>query len=246
VSGGNSAQQPQRAVASLTRGGTGGLLNRVATGTTLLLHGLAKGQPVMIAGARIGGQPAPANTYNGSFGIDSVPSPTSFTYVMTTAPSANADASPAPTFGALWQVGRLILEHNVTELVLPIGLNLDPPVGVWLQRTASTPAAPVSPYVFKHVIIRGNLIRHVNNASDPAGEPVSLALNLASCEGLIVEENVIKLDRASAIELRDCGAMKCFNNQASSGKLIQGYDATRERFLNELETDVDLGTILAT
>jgi hypothetical protein len=231
VSAGNANQQPTRGGISLTKDGT------VATFTTVATHGLSLGQAVAVAGAT-------PSQYNGVFALASIPNPTAFTYIMSSEPASNATGSFA--FGALWQVGRLVVEHNVIELVLPIVPGLDPPAGVRLERTASSPAAPESPYVFRDVVIRGNLVRHVNNVSDPAENPESLALQLVNCDRLIVEENVIKLDRASPIEFRDCGAVKFFNDQAPSGKLIQGYDATQARFVNELETDVDLGAVLAT
>jgi hypothetical protein len=83
----------------------------VATFTTVRPHGLAIGQGVNISGANPG-------AYNGSFFVDSVPAPTTFTYVMNSAPGANANQFVS--FGAIWQIGRLIIENNVIELALPI------------------------------------------------------------------------------------------------------------------------------
>ena len=141
---------------------------------------------------------------------------------MKNAPTDDADGSPHPKFGALWQIGRLVIEHNVIELVLPMVEDFEPPAGVRLDRTPGTATAPISPYVFKDVIVRANQIRHVDHASDSTQGPESLALELVSCQRAIVEANVIELDRISPIEFRDCGAVKCFNNQAPSGALLQG------------------------
>ena len=33
------------------------------------------------------------------------------------------------------------------------------------------------------------------------------------------------------------------DNQSPAGKLLQGYDLTNQRLMNELETDVDLATV---
>jgi hypothetical protein len=178
------------------------------------------------------------------FVIASVPSPTSFTYAMLNAPSADADSSPKPTFGALWQVGRVVVENNVIELVVSILPTVDPPTAVRLDRKPSTPTAPASPYIFGQVIVRGNVIRHVDNASDPTGVPLAISLN--SCEGALVEENVIKLDRTHPMEFTACSAVYFFNNQTVSGALIQGYNTVAGQFVNELTTDADLSLILAT
>ena len=199
---------------------------------------------MLIAGAYIGGSLAPEDTFNGMFPIASVPSPTKFTYLMPSAPGANADASPAPKFGALWQVGRLVIEHNVVELVLTITTGIDLPTGIRFERQPGNPAAPVSPYAVKHALIRSNVIHHVNNASDSSGLP--LAIQLTSCEGAIVEENVIDLDRDDSIQFASCGSTKFFNNQSPSGSLVQGYDGDQSQYVNELTTDTELGVLLAT
>jgi len=63
----------------------------------------------------------------------------------------------------------------------------------------------------------------------------------------LVEDNVIQLDRATPIEFSGCGSVKFFNNQSTLGVLIQGYktDTDATQFMNELETDVDLGLVSA-
>ncbi len=239
VSGGDSNQQPTRAGASLTRGGAG---NLTATFTTQSAHGFVLGQGVVIVGAKVGG--VLSNYFNGAFQIISIPDPKSFTYLMTQDPGGNADSSPASKFGALWKAGRIVIEDNIVELILTITQGVDLPAAIRLDRVASTPAAPVSPYVFSAVVIRGNVIRHFDNASDPLALPMAIQLN--SCENAIVEGNIVKLDRSDPVRFTACGSVKFFNNQAPSGALIQGYDTLNAQYVNELTTDADLSLILAT
>jgi len=208
---------------------------KLATFTTTAGHGLAFGQAVAIAGAT-------QSPYDGVFPIASVPTPTSFTYVMPSDPGSNASGSFA--FGALWQIGRVIIENNTVELVLTITSGVDLPIAIRLDRVVSSPASPTSPYVFAQAVLRNNVIRHVNDASDSTALPLAIQLN--SCQAAIVEENVVHLDVDNAIQFTDCGAVKFFNNQSPSGALIQGYDTVNVHFVNELTTDADLGALLAT
>lgn len=212
------------------RGGSIIAAGTTATFTTNLPHGFAANQAVNIQGAD-------QTAYNGTYPIQSVPAPNQFTYLMTGSPSTPATGTI--TFAGLWQVGRLIIESNVMELLLSVLSNTDGhSSGVWLG--GSDRAAP---YVFRQVVFRENVVRHVGGAS---GSTVTRALELDSCENAIVETNVIQLDRAQAIEFTACGAVKFFNNQAPSGALIQGYDLNGAQYVNELTTDADLAAILAT
>ncbi len=176
------------------------------------------------------------------FPIASVPTPTSFTYIMGTIPSGSASGSFA--FGALWQVGRLVIENNSIELVITITSGIDVPTGIRLDRAASNPLAATIPYTIGQAILRGNVIRHVNNASDSSAKPLAIQLN--SCEAAIVEDNVINLDINKPIQFTACGSVKFFSNESPAGNLIQGYDVVKVQFVNELTTDADLSVILAT
>jgi hypothetical protein len=158
-------------------------------------------------------------------------------------PGSNASGSFA--FGSLWQVGRLVIENNSIELVLTITTGIDVPTGIRLDRAASNPPLVVAlPYTIAQAILRGNVIRHVNNASDSTGFPLAIQLN--SCEAAIVEDNVINLDINKPIQFTACGSVKFFNNESPAGSLIQGYDSAKIQFVNELTTDADLSVILAT
>lgn len=241
VSGGDSSQNPTRLGASLTRVGT------TATFTTVQPHGLSIGQAVVIAGAT----QAP---YNGTFAVASVPSPTSFTYVMSSDPGSSASGSFA--FGALWQVGRLIVQDNVIELILNvIASGWEAPVGINLYDSVGSHG---SQFVFQQVIVRGNIIRHVDNASDASQKP--MAIYLDSCLNAIVENNDINLDAPKPIRHYTVGTAKYFNNESPGGNLIQGASYTKSgsysvliyagdtfnQSVNELTTDADLAATLAT
>lgn len=213
------------------RAGTISAAGTTATFDTLTAHGFSVQQAVDILGATQG-------AYNGTFPIQTVTSPRLFTYVMGSSPSSPATGSP--TFAALWQVGRVIVENNVVELLPSIQTNTDGhSCGFWLGG-----ANHVAPYVFRQVVLRGNVVRHVGDVSDPTSATRAIELN--SCEQAIVEDNVVKLDTDQPIQFIACGAMKFFNNQTPAGALIQGYNRTLTQFVNELTTDADLGLILAT
>lgn len=225
VSGGDASQQPTRAGQSLNATGT------TAEFETVDPHGLTKGDTVLITSASVA-------AYNGMFKIDSVSSPKKFKYTTLTAPGGSATGMK---FGALWRVGRWLIENNIVELTSTITPSFDPPTAVRLERTPSNPVAPTSPYVFGQIAVLNNVIHQVENAFDTSTVPLAIKLN--NCEQAIVEDNVIKLDRATPIEFVACGAIKFFNNQSPSGKLVQGYDVTNSRLMNELETDVDLAAV---
>ena len=84
---------------------------------------------------------------------------------------------------------------------------------------------------------------------------------LDSCLSVIIENNDINLDTATAIRHYTMGAVKYFNNQTPAGNLIQGAlytkfnsdygkliykDDTFKQSVNELTTDADLGLSLST
>jgi hypothetical protein len=225
VSDGGIDQQPTRAGQALNATGNS------AEFQTVDPHGLAKGDPVLIAEASVA-------AHNGMFKIDSVPSPKKFKYTTLTAPGGSATGMK---FGALWRVGRWIIENNAIDIVGTITTGFDPPAAIRLDRTVSDSVAPTSPYVFGQIVIIANVIRMSEAAFDSTTTPLGIKLN--NCEQAIVEDNVLNLLRATPIEFVACGAIKFFNNQSPSGKLLQGYDVTNTRLLNELETDVDLAAV---
>lgn len=213
----------------------------LATFTTSSPHGLSFGQAVFIQGATIivGGQPTTNNPYNGTFAVASVPTPTSFTYVMSSDPQQNASGSP--TFATLWQVGLQIIENNVIDLVLniiPSGYGYS--TGILLGYGNFFPT-----YVFGQVSIRRNVIRNVDNASDASGW--SVGIQLQSCENALLEDNIINLNTLvygqSPVVQFNSGSVKYFNNQTPAGNLMQGYNADIGQNLNELTTDAGLALL---
>ncbi len=83
-------------------------------------------------------------------------------------------------------------------------------------------------------MIRGNVVRHVGNASDTSLIP--LAIYVDSCPGAIVADNDINLNTSSPIRHYTVGNAKYFHNQSPDGKLIQGYYYAETRYWNELTT----------
>jgi len=203
---------------ALTHSGTDG---KTATFTAAQPHGFSIGQAVVVAGAKVSGVLSPY--YNGTFAVTEVPNPTQFKYVMAQDPGANADNSPIPTFGALWQMGRLIVEHNEIELILNvISSGWEAPVGICLY---DGPGSHGSQFLYQQVVLRGNVIRHVDNASDSSLLPLGIFLD--SCLNAICENNHINLDAAQSIRYYTVGAIKFFNNQTPKGALISGAYYTR-------------------
>ena len=138
-------------------------------------------------------------------------------------------------------MGRIIVENNVIELILNvIASGFEGPVGIKLYDRFGSHGTQ---FIFQQAIIRGNVIRHVDNASDASAIP--LAIYLDSCLGAIVEDNDINLNTSSPVRHYTMGSAKYFNNQSPGGKLIQGYYYPETRYWNELTTDADLSLILS-
>ena len=235
---------PLKTGVSLTRGGAD---NKTATFTTQAAHGLEVGQAVRIQNAHIGGLAVPddGQTYNGFLAVDSVPTSTSFTYRMITAPAADADTTPSanlPTFDTLWQVGLIVIENNLIELIPSIN-NWGAPVGVQFYQ----PSPTGSQYVFRKAIIRNNVIRFADGASDQL--QFALGIRLWNCESAIVEDNIVDLDAPNPIRHYNCKSIRYFNNRISSGALLQGAEEDIAlhviRILPELTNDVEDALLLS-
>src|SRR5262249_17054642 len=159
------------------------------------------------------------------------------------------------SYHALWQVGRLLFENNVVELVLNIiASGWEAPVAVNLCDTTGSHG---SQFLYQQAIIRGNVIRQVDNASDSSNIPIAVFLD--SCANAIVENNHINLDTDKPLHQCAVGSIKYFNNQTPAGLLLQGAsfskayaygvlifkDDTLNQFLNELATVADLALSLS-
>ena len=141
-------------------------------------------------------------------------------------------------WGANAAVPLFVVQNNLVELVLNIHPNgYGSPVGILVYPQAdSTPQ-----YLCHQAVIRGNVVRHVNNTSDPSQRPVGIELWL--CANALVENNVINLDTSAPIRQYGGGTLKYFNTQTPAGKLLQAYDFTLNQYLNELTTDGELALL---
>jgi hypothetical protein len=98
------------------------------------------------------------------------------------------------------------------------------------------------------VVIRRNIIRHVDGASDPSGMIPGRGIVVSGCGDLVVEENVVDLDATAPIEYKLCGSVRFFNNQTAAGVLIQGVDVTNAqnpKNAGELPTNIEDAILLS-
>ena len=136
------------------------------------------------------------------------------------------------------------LEYNVMGLPVGVTPATEVPAAVRLKRNPATPAITGAQYVFRQVVIRGNVVRYASDSIQPPNPPVALAFDLQSCENLVVEENVISALVSQPIIFSNCGSFKFFNNQAPNGTLVQGFNNDSQGSVNELATDLDFGLTL--
>src|ERR1051326_4712569 len=93
--------------------------------------------------------------------------------------------------------------------------------------------------VYKRVLIRNNLIKHVDGVTDASGLPLGIVMRF--CQDAIVEDNVIDLGSLIPIQYYKCDAVSYFNNRSPAGGLIQGVDLGQTGYPkhSELTTDVE-------
>jgi len=209
----------------------------VATATTMQEHGLYVGEFVLITKAS-------EAAYNGFFEVThvtrAVPSampPILATFKYRFRPNEQPNAnSTSGYFGRFWQVGNLVYENNIVDLMTslsPSG-NLAPVTGFSIGGAGQgVPQA----YVFRRLTIRENLVRHVDNASDPTQFPYAVFLD--SCENAIVDGNIIKLDRTAPIQHTNSKTVYPFNNRTPSGALLRGSEYGTNKIDPDLETQVE-------
>jgi hypothetical protein len=219
---------------------------QTATLNTIGPHGLSVGQGVVVADA-IDVPLQLQQLYNGTFPVASVPSATSFTYQMAGTPSNNA--SRTPDFGALYQVGRLVMENNVIELVPNIIHNgYGPPAGVFLGGASYLGTV----FVFDQIVVRNNIIRHVDDVADPPdaqfydpgqldGADVPYGIILYGCKQITIEDNIIDTRNSSRRILfnNSSQSVECFNNATSAGVLVRGYNDPSGMLTSEIATTLD-------
>jgi hypothetical protein len=207
----------------------------IATFTTPVAHGLLPKSAVQITGALIGGNPAPANTYNGFYEVLDAPIPTTFRYQMGVNPGQNADQNSG-LYAEYWRVRRLVVENNAVELT-PTLPGTSASLGILLadypQRSSLN--------LYLQSVIRENVIREVNDATDSS----SIGIYLWKCENALTEQNLIDPAVGSAILQYSSGSLEYFGNSAPSGSLLQGYDQQQSRKVDELTTKVQDSLLLS-
>lgn len=156
---------------------------------------------------------------------------------------------PASPSNYVWQwkyfqSWRFISEDNIYEMShFIVGGHTTPPTAFGFSGVLGpSGAAPgiyeiagVRFYTFPEVVIRGNLIRNIDNIPDPVPIPYSdCGINIDNAATLIVEDNIINLkpvriavqsisDATQSFLYSRCGEIKCFNNQDMNGKPIRPF-----------------------
>lgn len=77
-------------------------------------------------------------------------------------------------------------------------------------------------YVFRQVAIRGNVIRHVDNAVDAPEQTVGIYCD--SGGAVLIDDNVIALRHTTPVKFVHSGMVNSVNNQTPEGTLLQAYE----------------------
>jgi len=237
---GYATDDRQRLLASLTYALESGVYTATAQ-TSYAAHGFSAGDAIFISKATGQLDLAHNDFFNRYHTIIDVPDVKTFKYALVDNPNPpnQSGASPSGYFGRLWQAGRIIIEDNIIELI-PTPTTYGPPIAIELDYGSF-----VSPPLFRQVVIRRNVIRHVENASDPPNLPQAVGIQVSGCGNLILEENVVDLDTTTPIKYYLCDKVRFFNNRTSSGVLIQGVDISNSAKASELTTDIEDTVLIA-
>jgi len=134
-----------------------------------------------------------------------------------------------------------VIENNLIELVPSIN-NWGAPVGVQFYQ----PSDRGSQYVFRRAVIRNNVIRFADGASDPL--QFVLGIRLWNCEDAIVEDNVVDVDAPNPLRHYNSKSVRYFNNRTSSGLLLRGAEENNNLqvigIASELTTDIEDALLL--
>ena len=93
--------------------------------------------------------------------------------------------------GALWQVGRLVIEDNIIESSLNRFMDAIPDAraGTFaINLYAGASQAAGYPYVFLNAIIRRNVLQHVDNVVSNTPPYYHFGIYLNGCLSAIVED----------------------------------------------------------
>ena len=99
-------------------------------------------------------------------------------------------------------------------------------------------------YIFRQVAIRGNLIRHMDNAED-SDSGYSGAMSCSNCGALLLEDNVIALDHSSPIQFSFSGMINCLNNRTPQGALIKAKDVATAQLVDSYFPAAEEAFVLA-
>lgn len=147
-----------------------------------------------------------------------------------------ASAPPSPSAAIrLFRIDNLLVENNIFEMAFNMveRHSQSPPCAI--NITARSPVN--GPWVYGSVVVRGNLIRHINGAVDPDSNADSRGIDVSSCRSLIVESNVIGLESADwAIRAYYCGAVKSLNNLNVSGQPMATFRWDLNQHVDDLRS----------
>ena len=217
-------------------------VGKIATFTTVLDHGLAPGDAVIVENTtypEYNNLTTPPPPRPPAWELKSVLDSRRFTYEMLGTPAGNEPSPPTFTFRTLWREKRLLIENNVIEVVGAIRW-WGQAIGVFL-----TGGPEGAPYVYREVVVRGNIIRHPVGVADAPGTPATQGIVLRSADKAIIENNVIDVESAYPITWGGTGAMRLFHNQASNGRLLDGYSEATTKWWRDAAKDVEDAFILA-
>ena len=134
-------------------------------------------------------------------------------------------------FTLIAQHRRVIVENNLFDIahqvLPPFGIDFPAPFAISL--VSGIPS--LQEYLYKEVIIRGNLIRPRDNVPDPHLYRNMTGMRVTNCERLIAEGNIMNLmfdDYARAFAALNTLKIKTFNNQDHSGRIVRVYFITQE------------------
>ena len=153
---------------------------------------------------------------------------------MTIAPTT--DASGTISYAEYWRIRNIVVENNLIELALSAP-PLPPSYGVYLADTQDQTSLDI----YLQSVIRGNVIRELNDVPDPN----SFGIGLVKSGSALIEQNVIDPAVGTPIEQNHSGVLQYFDNATPAGVLLQGYDEQNSRKVDELATRVEESLLIS-
>jgi hypothetical protein len=198
----------------------------------------------LIKGGRVRITQASPSHYNGFFEITDVPQANQFKYNMTSDPGS--DSSPGAKVQRVWGADKIVVEDNVVELSDLFSWEWGAPgagVQIFDSITGAALIAPPPPFVHGEIVVRNNVVCHVDGALNP--NFVAGGVQIASAKKVIVENNVIDVVPTNSLVTYRCGTAHFFNNRTSAGLLIRGYNNDMAKQFDELETRISDAFLMA-